>query len=128
MWSTNDGPKDERTLRADADNQAFVVIRSARSTAFNLGGRPRPPVPIAQDVSYVADGELLAHQRVDSSRHLPAGRHQVVVIVTWERGQRASQAFDLTIPPTTSTRLNSSHDQISYAVFCLKKKTRPART
>src|SRR2546421_4082626 len=29
-------------------------------------------------------------------------------------------------PPTTtdrkSTRLNSSHDQISYAVFCLKKK------
>src|SRR5206468_4946357 len=25
-----------------------------------------------------------------------------------------------------STRLNSSHDQISYAVFCLKKKTCPA--
>src|SRR2546421_2196757 len=24
-----------------------------------------------------------------------------------------------------STRLNSSHDQISYAVFCLKKKTDP---
>src|SRR2546428_10185759 len=26
-----------------------------------------------------------------------------------------------------STRLNSSHDQISYAVFCLKKKKRHAR-
>src|SRR2546430_3284359 len=26
-----------------------------------------------------------------------------------------------------STRLNSSHSQISYAVFCLKKKTQPAR-
>src|SRR5256886_7430461 len=25
-----------------------------------------------------------------------------------------------------STRLNSSHSQISYAVFCLKKKTQPA--
>src|SRR2546421_7654912 len=25
-----------------------------------------------------------------------------------------------------STRLNSSHDQISYAVFCLKKKKRPS--
>src|SRR2546421_9657710 len=25
-----------------------------------------------------------------------------------------------------STRLNSSHDQISYAVFCLKKKNRAA--
>src|SRR2546421_1550013 len=27
-----------------------------------------------------------------------------------------------------STRLNSSHDQISYAVFCLKKKTPARRT
>src|SRR2546421_8694772 len=27
-----------------------------------------------------------------------------------------------------STRLNSSHDQISYAVFCLKKKTTRAAT
>src|SRR2546421_9182218 len=26
-----------------------------------------------------------------------------------------------------STRLNSSHDQISYAVFCLKKKKNPAK-
>src|SRR2546428_6476234 len=31
-----------------------------------------------------------------------------------------------TIPPLDrkSTRLNSSHDQISYAVFCLKKKNK----
>src|SRR2546421_9520591 len=27
-----------------------------------------------------------------------------------------------------STRLNSSHDQISYAVFCLKKKKKNQRT
>src|SRR2546430_3534854 len=27
-----------------------------------------------------------------------------------------------------STRLNSSHSQISYAVFCLKKKSQPAHT
>src|SRR5206468_11758590 len=27
------------------------------------------------------------------------------------------------LPDRKSTRLNSSHDQISYAVFCLKKKT-----
>src|SRR2546430_13408034 len=26
-----------------------------------------------------------------------------------------------------STRLNSSHSQISYAVFCLKKKIKPSR-
>src|SRR2546428_6131899 len=35
------------------------------------------------------------------------------------RGERAR------IGDRKSTRLNSSHDQISYAVFCLKKKTRP---
>src|SRR2546430_8551079 len=28
-------------------------------------------------------------------------------------------------PDRKSTRLNSSHSQISYAVFCLKKKKRP---
>src|SRR2546430_13462654 len=28
-------------------------------------------------------------------------------------------------PDRKSTRLNSSHSQISYAVFCLKKKTTP---
>src|SRR2546427_4609331 len=27
-----------------------------------------------------------------------------------------------------STRLNSSHSQISYAVFCLKKKNKPSKT
>src|SRR5206468_12460361 len=45
-------------------------------------------------------------------------------------------AFDGQITPTStaadadrkSTRLNSSHDQISYAVFCLKKKKNNNRT
>src|SRR2546430_8930629 len=39
---------------------------------------------------------------------------------------------DAPVPPTLdsgldrkSTRLNSSHSQISYAVFCLKKKKKP---
>src|SRR5438445_7916231 len=39
--------------------------------------------------------------------------------------QRESSARHLTVPPAAdrkSTRLNSSHANISYAVFCLKKK------
>src|SRR2546428_3517577 len=32
-------------------------------------------------------------------------------------------SYTLFTPDRKSTRLNSSHDQISYAVFCLKKKT-----
>src|SRR5206468_6284766 len=35
----------------------------------------------------------------------------------------ADAAHGLTAEDRKSTRLNSSHDQISYAVFCLKKKT-----
>src|SRR2546421_784867 len=38
------------------------------------------------------------------------------------RGSRTSTTPTSTIRDRKSTRLNSSHDQISYAVFCLKKK------
>src|SRR2546430_12898043 len=44
---------------------------------------------------------------------------------TRRRSVEKSCANDNRIPPVTdrkSTRLNSSHSQISYAVFCLKKK------
>src|SRR2546430_13541237 len=54
------------------------------------------------------------------------------------RGQLASgqlageaKAHDLVSgqrPDRKSTRLNSSHSQISYAVFCLKKKNKHQRT
>src|SRR2546428_9127494 len=40
---------------------------------------------------------------------------EVVVIAKREKRDRRDRK---------STRLNSSHDQISYAVFCLKKKTK----
>src|SRR2546430_6305576 len=39
-----------------------------------------------------------------------------------ENSLRARRSRDAT--DRKSTRLNSSHSQISYAVFCLKKKTR----
>src|SRR2546421_7465734 len=34
----------------------------------------------------------------------------------------APRRFEYVLTDRKSTRLNSSHDQISYAVFCLKKK------
>src|SRR2546421_10784805 len=40
----------------------------------------------------------------------------------------AMAKFNLKTLDRKSTRLNSSHDQISYAVFCLKKKKRERRT
>src|SRR2546430_4161239 len=45
----------------------------------------------------------------------PEGAHGFVTANYWAWEDRKS------------TRLNSSHSQISYAVFCLKKKNAPAR-
>src|SRR2546427_9633129 len=46
-----------------------------------------------------------------------------------DRGSRQGAAAGLVVPiDRKSTRLNSSHSQISYAVFCLKKKKRKKRT
>src|SRR2546430_1980423 len=42
--------------------------------------------------------------------------------------QRLAQWFDPSVLDRKSTRLNSSHSQISYAVFCLKKKKKKKQT
>src|SRR3989442_9583332 len=42
-------------------------------------------------------------------------------------GERLHSVFGFRDQDRKSTRLNSSHVRISYAVFCLKKKTRCAR-
>src|SRR2546427_3094749 len=41
---------------------------------------------------------------------------------------RAAEQGDVPAPDRKSTRLNSSHSQISYAVFCLKKKNKDQRS
>src|SRR2546430_9920336 len=53
-------------------------------------------------------------------------RVRAFVLVRWPRTGKPRRCR---IPrDRKSTRLNSSHSQISYAVFCLKKKNREART
>src|SRR2546427_6743600 len=49
--------------------------------------------------------------------HRPAARRRCA-----QRGQAHAARAALPAPDRKSTRLNSSHSQISYAVFCLKKK------
>src|SRR2546430_8891725 len=70
--------------------------------------------------------------RSSQAAHEENPAHPIYKII---KGQTASR--DPTADPTRflvsvagdrkSTRLNSSHSQISYAVFCLKKKKTPAR-
>src|SRR5690349_22166106 len=57
----------------------------------------------AQSADFRLRGTDIAKDRKDGRRHLRCRR--------WPRDRK-------------STRLNSSHVEISYAVFCLKKKTK----
>src|SRR5436853_2226338 len=55
--------------------------------------------------------------------------HRLACIASWlagrrhRRGTRVGRPLEGTDQDRKSTRLNSSHLGISYAVFCLKKKT-----
>src|SRR2546428_7151719 len=59
------------------------------------------------------------HERdpYECSKRSLHGDSSWVVCCRWNLGLGATQ-------DRKSTRLNSSHDQISYAVFCLKKKNK----
>src|SRR2546421_3527350 len=63
------------------------------------------------------------HRRRRSSTCLPRRR---CGLVGWEATPACMDACAST-RDRKSTRLNSSHDQISYAVFCLKKKNNKGR-
>src|SRR2546427_9237037 len=60
----------------------------------------------------------LAAPNTERAEHLSIVRHSRFSV-----GQQVGQAAELGLAEDRkSTRLNSSHSQISYAVFCLKKK------
>src|SRR3712207_8881426 len=63
-------------------------------------------------------------RRRDEARRLlePPGLHAQGVDVRVEHAQRAGRRLQHGAQDRKSTRLNSSHANISYAVFCLKKK------
>src|SRR3712207_7156334 len=73
---------------------------------------------------FAADGQVLRHLEVGQPL---AGEGDQVVRVELPAGQGDDDGADLLAhhrvgEDRKSTRLNSSHANISYAVFCLKKK------
>src|ERR1035438_10731556 len=63
-----------------------------------------------------------------SSAFLKRAAWYVTILTTnAARVQFPRQVFSPQAPDRKSTRLNSSHLGISYAVFCLKKKNKPDR-
>src|SRR5206468_11061191 len=82
-----------------------AAAAAARADAVELFGVPLHPLTMSGTVDRI--GALMR----------AGGRHQHVAL-------NAAKVVALRDEDRKSTRLNSSHDQISYAVFCLKKKTR----
>src|SRR2546428_1401267 len=71
--------------------------------------------------------ELDAERRADLARVALETQHHVLLdLALGHDATRAALVVGVgdvgTLVDRKSTRLNSSHDQISYAVFCLKKK------
>src|SRR2546428_4116926 len=66
-------------------------------------------------------------RRGDADIMIGGGAHSMIHpfgVTGFNRLTALSTANELPPKDRKSTRLNSSHDQISYAVFCLKKKKR----
>src|SRR2546430_7534641 len=91
-----------------------MIRRPPRSTLFPYTTLFRSQLADVVDVAEcddVADTEEAPHRHHQRQHHREAGE------------DRAGHE----VRDRKSTRLNSSHSQISYAVFCLKKKTNPNR-
>src|SRR3712207_7121248 len=87
-----------------------MIRRPPRSTLFPYTTLFRSP-PGADADRGRAGGHLLGEPRPDARPH----GHRL--------GELPAHAGHLSPADRKSTRLNSSHANISYAVFCLKKKT-----
>src|SRR2546430_10838892 len=94
-----------------------MIRRPPRSTLFpyttlfrsgNLAGiGPLQQAPgLLQDLRAARDGQAAAE----------------VLVLEVDDQQRRGTPWQLAASDRKSTRLNSSHSQISYAVFCLQKK------
>src|SRR2546428_1938789 len=79
-----------------------MIRRPPRSTLFPYTTLFRSRVD--ELIAEIRDGKLDLYQTAD-------------ITIKYMIGQKVNPSQD-----RKSTRLNSSHDQISYAVFCLKKK------
>src|SRR5688572_32308807 len=86
-----------------------MIRRPPRSTLFPYTTLFRSFFPIGLHTTY----------HPDILRQVAAAGHTIGAH-TWSHAHLASKK--ITEQDRKSTRLNSSHSQISYAVFCLKKK------
>src|SRR5205085_5127205 len=112
----------------DAEGNPVIGIGVSLLSADN-------PAPRAANVNIDPRGHMTDDRGVYRIYGLPAGRYRVSAGQSGEGSGAISfgsrKLYRRTFYPDAtdrkSTRLNSSHSQISYAVFCLKKKKKKKR-
>src|SRR5688572_31670776 len=80
-------------------------------------------LPILFPADGITKGELASYYESIAPVMLPHLIRRPITMERFHRGIEAPGFLD-----RKSTRLNSSHSQISYAVFCLKKKKKKIKT
>src|SRR5256886_13716904 len=90
-----------------------MIRRPPRSTLFPYTTLFRSGLPVLHEVER---RPLLVHGPVGVGRAAELPVHEPQLL------GRAGHTHRIEHADRKSTRLNSSHSQISYAVFCLKKK------
>src|SRR5438270_389795 len=117
--------KKKVTLQHESrDVRLFYLSR--HGDHLTLHSFPNDALPI----SAVLPGESERHAGRDRQARCPCrghrdDRHAYRGGGAPPRAEPRQAAPSLSIPDRKSTRLNSSHSQISYAVFCLQKKSNP---
>src|SRR5206468_7835091 len=87
-----------------------------RSTLFPYTTLFRSHSPESRDMSTLT--ATLSAESLEKAKAAIKALRQCILALA-EKDKRVDRVMQL---DRKSTRLNSSHDQISYAVFCLKKK------
>src|SRR2546430_13130881 len=100
-------------------NPEYKADRGRHGEGSNRTGREGVDVVLKVPVGTIVYDDATGEKVYDFSR--PDER---IVIAHGGRGGRGNARFATSVQDRKSTRLNSSHSQISYAVFCLKKKNK----
>src|SRR2546421_5019461 len=114
-------------LPANTRTKVIELLNARLADAIDLGTQSKHAHWNVKGPSFIALHELFDKVAENIEEHIDTLAERVTALGGTARGTLAAVARSTSLRPypeedRKSTRLNSSHDQISYAVFCLKKK------
>src|SRR5438034_8003771 len=104
-------------LRSDLN--FFFVMDPAPTEIYTLSLHDALPISVSARCEFPSGTMLMKHLLLEEFQKCPFRRMKLRTAISHELFRRREIVFHR---DRKSTRLNSSHTVISYAVFCLKKK------